>query len=246
MRRDIFVVTAAYGRERLAKLGGQMNILPLIAAAGADGDEIRRELLGGRRLSALAKTIADNNLKACYSAPEPLFTEQGRVNPLLPSLLQETRELNARWIKLPSGNYHSPSQLAALREIITPNAPALVIENDQTPYSRLANIIRLRDALQKQRLSYALAFDMANWLWVDESPELAAENLRQDIGYIHVKAATAYPGGYRAIALDEAEPRWLQLFKQLPATSPCGIEFPLEGHDLLAVTRHYIRVLREV
>ncbi|MGL4201150.1 MAG: sugar phosphate isomerase/epimerase, partial [Enterobacter roggenkampii] len=31
----------------------------------------------------------------------------------------------------------------------------------------------------------------------------------------------------------------------LPADAPRGIEFPLEGADLTAVTRHYVNLLRE-
>ena len=41
---EIIVVTAAYGTHKVAELGGQTALLPLIKAAGADGGEIRREL----------------------------------------------------------------------------------------------------------------------------------------------------------------------------------------------------------
>ncbi len=72
MARKIIVVTAAYGRDRVMALGGQRGVLPIIAAAGADGVEIRRELFAPQEIDALpqlAADIAQHNLMACYSAP---------------------------------------------------------------------------------------------------------------------------------------------------------------------------------
>ncbi len=42
-----------------------------------------------------------------------------------------------------------------------------------------------------------------------------------------------------------ADARWLALLDNLPADAPRGIEFPLVGEDLTAVTRHYVDLLRE-
>ena len=86
---------------------------------------------------------------------------------------------------------------------------------------------------------------MGNWLWVGDSPEEAARQLAASVGYVHVKAATAHRDSYRAIPPDDAEPRWLDLLNQLPIDVPRGIEFPLEGADLTAVTRHYVDLLRK-
>jgi hypothetical protein len=43
MQEEIMVVTAAYGADQVRQAGGRA-MLPVIAAAGADGVEIRREL----------------------------------------------------------------------------------------------------------------------------------------------------------------------------------------------------------
>lgn len=45
MQRKIMVVTAAYGYDTVRAAGGQAAMLPVIAGAGADGVEIRRECL---------------------------------------------------------------------------------------------------------------------------------------------------------------------------------------------------------
>lgn len=49
MKTEIIVVTGAYGTDTVKQHGGQRALLPIIAGAGADGVEIRRELLRRRR-----------------------------------------------------------------------------------------------------------------------------------------------------------------------------------------------------
>lgn len=248
MPRKIIVVTAAYGHDRVASLGGQQALLPIIASAGADGVEIRRELLSNLQLDALpelAKQVAGHNLEACYSAPEPLFAEDGKLNPLIPSLLLEARQLNARWLKLSLGEFRGSQQFSLLQQWLAQSDVALVVENDQTACGRLAPMQRFKAACNVLNLPVTLTFDMANWLWVDDSPEAAARELASSVSYVHVKAAVPHHYHYRAIALDDADPRWLALLKQLPTDVPRGIEFPLEGRDLVAVTRHYVNLLRE-
>ena len=101
MARKIIVVTAAYGNDHVKSLGGQAAVLPFIANAGADGVEIRRELCSAEELNALpslAATIERHGLLACYSAPQALFTDNGELNPDLPTLLAEAQTLNALWL----------------------------------------------------------------------------------------------------------------------------------------------------
>ena len=122
---------------------------------------------------------------------------------------------------------------------------ALVVENDQTDCGQLAPMQRFKAACRVMALPVTLTFDMGNWLWVGDSPEEAARHLAPAVSYIHVKAAVPYNENFRAIAPDRADTRWLDLLNQLPADAPRGIEFPLEGTDLTAVTRHYVNLLRE-
>ena len=248
MPREIIVVTAAYGNDRIQAAGGQRNLLAVIAAAGADGVEIRRELFAPQELDALpafAHTLSLLGLFACYSAPEPLCSPDGKLNPLLPTLLSEAAQLNARWLKVSLGHFRNATALAPLKGWLAQHSVALVVENDQTDCGRLAPMSRFSAAVTEQALPIALTFDMANWLWVGDSAQDAVRELAPLVRYIHVKAAVPHHCHYRAVALDEAPPSWRDLLRQLPADVPRGIEFPLESRDLVAVTRHYVNLLRE-
>ena len=248
MARKIIVVTAAYGNVHVKALGGQSAVLPFIAGSGADGVEIRRELFSADELNRLAELAADierRGLLVCYSAPEALFAADGALNPHLSDLLQEAQTLNALWLKLSLGHFTHHHGLETLRDILRESGMALVVENDQTDCGQLAPMQRFKAACRVNQLPITLTFDMGNWLWVGDSPEEAARHLAPAVSYIHVKAAEPHHSHFRAVPPDEASGRWLALLDNLPADAPRGIEFPLTGHDLTAVTRRYVNLLRE-
>ena len=246
MARKIIVVTAAYGNDHVKALGGQSAVLPFIAGSGADGVEIRRELFSADELNRLPELAADierRGLLVCYSAPEALFAADGALNPHLSDLLQEAQTLNALWLKLSLGHFTHHHGLETLRDILRESGMALVVENDQTDCGQLAPMQRFKAACRVNQLPITLTFDMGNWLWVGDSPEEAARHLAPAVSYIHVKAAEPHHSHFRAVPPDEASGRWLALLDNLPADAPRGIEFPLTGHDLTAVTRR--NLLRE-
>ncbi|MDU7769346.1 MAG: sugar phosphate isomerase/epimerase, partial [Serratia marcescens] len=121
----------------------------------------------------------------------------------------------------------------------------LVVENDQTPDCGILSMLNaFFHAAEDSHLPVSMTFDMANWLWVGQDAFAAAERLARHVGYVHVKAATQGPRGWRAVALDDTDGSWRDLLARLPHDAPRGIEFPLQGDDLEAVTRHYVNILR--
>ncbi|WP_367395946.1 sugar phosphate isomerase/epimerase [Pantoea sp. Ep11b] len=246
MKPDIIVVTAAYGHAQIAALGGQHALLPIIQQAGADGVEIRRELLDDAALAtlpSLAQAVAQHQLHASYSVPDTLFCDGGEINPRITHYVEEARQLNAQRLKLALGDFTG----ALPRDTLLASLPfQLTIENDQTEQGRLAPTVAFFTAVREAGLAINMTFDMGNWCWTGEDAGQAAALLAAQVGYVHVKAAVPHQESFRAIALDDADDCWLALLQQLPATAPRGIEFPLEGDDLTAVTRHYVSLLRNV
>lgn len=174
-------------------------MLPIIAEAGADGVEIRRELLTDAELhtlSTVASAIEIFGLLACYSAPEPLFLEDGSLNPRLPTLLEEAQALQALWLKVSLGHFSHTEQFNVLREWLDNSGMELVVENDQTACGRLKPMQRFNEACQTQNLPISLTFDMGNWLWVGDSRNRRRRNWRQPLGIsmskppLHIATAT--------------------------------------------------------
>lgn len=248
MKAEIIVVTAAYGHQQITALGGQLALLPIIQQAGADGVEIRRELFDDATLAdlpALAKAIEQHQLRTSYSVPDTLFCDDGGLNPQLTNYFEEAQQLKAQRLKIALGNFQTlPTE--QLRTLLASSDIQLAVENDQTEQGKLAPSQHFFAAVSEADLPISMTFDMANWCWTQENAEQAAAELGAYVSYIHVKAAVAQGDSFRAIALDDADESWLNLLKKLPENAPRGIEFPLEGDDLLAVTRHYVALLRNV
>lgn len=248
MKREIIVVTGAYGTDVVQQQGGQAALLPIIAGAGADGVEIRRELFSAQELEslpALAQAIEQQQLFAVYSAPEALFTPQHALNPNLPALLAEAQLLKARQLKLSLGHYQPGFDFTELKVALEQHPVKLVVENDQTPDCGILSLLNaFFHAAEDNHLPVSMTFDMANWHWVGQDAFAAAERLARHVSYVHVKAATHGLRGWRAVALDDTDGSWRDLLARLPLDAPRGIEFPLQGDSLEAVTRHYVNLLR--
>ncbi len=249
MKPEILVVTAAYGASKVAELGGQAALLPMIKMAGADGVEIRRELFSGNelhQLRALGDAIAQHQLSASYSVPEALWQPDGALNPRLAALLHEAEQLGAKRMKVALGHFVDLAAQRELLAVLDASPVILVVENDQTPDSKFAPVQNFFHQACDAALPLDMIFDMGNWLWTGENALHAAAQLSRYVSYIHVKAAVPHGDSFRAVALDEAQDDWRTLLQALPGDAPRGIEFPLEGADLVAVTRHYVELLRAV
>ncbi|MCZ4059716.1 sugar phosphate isomerase/epimerase [Pantoea sp. LMR881] len=249
MKAEIIVVTAAYGHQQIAELGGQLALLPIIQQAGADGVEIRRELFDDATLAnlpALAEAVKHHQLKTSYSVPDSLFCDDGGLNPQLKHYVEEARQLNAQRLKIALGNFTGDLATEQLRALLADFDGQLAVENDQTEHGKLAPSQHFFAAVSEAGLPVSMTFDMANWCWTQEDAEQAAVALGKYVSYVHVKAAVPHKESFRAIALDDADDSWRTLLAQLPASAPRGIEFPLAGSDLTAVTRHYVTLLRNV
>ncbi len=246
---DIVIVTAAYGYKAVKDLGGQEALLKPIAESGADGIEIRRELLVDgeiEHLKALGEKISQHGLYAFYSVPESLFSSDSSINPSLKKFLDEAADLGARKLKLALGAFAPGVDLTELKVLLNAHHVELVVENDQSPDGGILHPMNaFFFAAEALELPVAMTFDMANWQWVDQDALEAANTLSQHVSYVHVKAASQRDGKLHAVALDDSDGSWKPLLAKLPRSAPRGIEFPLEGEDLTAVTRYYVDLLRK-
>lgn len=255
MKQKIVIVTSAYGTSYLKKIGGQEKMLDLIQKSGADGIEIRRELLSSEellQLPHLAKRIKQLKLACFYSVPFGLFKKQSIINPLLDIYFHEAALLNATLLKFSLGSFNEvmkASQAESLKAILA-SYPSIqcVIENDQEKESGNLSVMKaFATAIETYELPLKLAFDCGNWYWVNEDPTIAAKTLSKYIGYIHIKATQLDKNKKRiTIPPTGKDDKCLQLVSQyFPNNIPQGIEFPLIGDDLLTISRHYVDLLKE-
>lgn len=246
----VLISLGAFGASEVLRQG-QLHFTRVAAAAGADGVEVREELLrdATTELPQLATELAARGLQAVYSCPTGLWREDGALDePALRSALAAARLLGAARLKMSIGGFGpaSAGSWAPLRAVLqNPSGPELLIENDQTPEAgTLPALQRFFSAAQAQGLPLAMTFDMGNWHWVGECPQAAAQALGARVGYVHCKGVLREPGRWVAVPLAQSQAPWRTVLGHLPANVPWAIEYPLQGADLIATVRSELDLLR--
>jgi 2-dehydro-3-deoxygluconokinase len=242
----VFVTLGAFGAD-LVRRAGQESFLPVIAAAGAVGAEIRRELFAGpyRPLASLRQAAASLGLRLRYSAPFELFRPDATLDlDGLAALLAEADELGAEVLKIALGHYVGGVALDALRRLVDRGAAEVLVENDQTPHGgRWAPIAAFMGDCRRDRIAIQTTFDIGNWHWSGEDAQAAARVLAPFVRYVHCKAVIADGERLVTVPIEETDTTWRSLVASFPRTLPRAIEFPLAGEDRAAVTRRYVDLI---
>jgi len=241
----LLISLSSFGASEVL-MRGQLHFTRLAQAAGANGVEVRGELLvdAGTELPALAET----GLVAVYSSPDGLWTADGRLNVEALELgLGRAIAMRAHRLKMAIGGFGPGSleTLAVLRERLLLCPVELLIENDQTPSAgTLAALQTFFNAADAAGLSLGMTFDMGNWHWMGECAQRAAEVLAARVRYVHCKGVQRQRERWIAVPIADSAAPWRALLRAMPEGLPWAIEYPLQGDDLVATTHNELALLR--
>ncbi|WP_110950251.1 sugar phosphate isomerase/epimerase family protein [Pseudomonas bohemica] len=249
-RFPVAISLGAFGAD-LVRERGQASFIPLLVEAGVTRIELREELFTGdlarQDLPALAEAIRSQGLECLYSAPLELWLEgQNLPNPELQPTLQRAAACGAAWLKVSLGHLSQDSDVAALADRLAHHDVHLLVENDQTPQGgRIEPFIDFFARIDALQMPIGMTFDIGNWMWQEQSASAAAQQLGRYVEYLHCKAVSRNA----ASKLVAVPPRqtdlhlWEQLLKHMPVGVPRAVEYPLQGDDLLEVTRTQVDAL---
>lgn len=251
MATPVLISLSAFGAAEVRR-HGQLWFTQLSLQAGADGVEVRSELLvdGESELAAIAQVVHALGKDLVYSSADYLWAPDGTLDvPALERALLAAQTLLAPKIKMSIGGFGpgSHSTLLTLQGRLQETKVELVIENDQTPMAgTLAAMQNFFSAASAHGLALGMTFDMGNWHWSGECPLQAAAVLAPQVRYVHCKGVQRQTQRWVAVPLAESSSPWRAILRALPTGVPWAIEYPLTGDDLVAVTRREIDHLRAV
>lgn len=249
-RFPVAISLGAFGAD-VVRERGQASFIPLLVEAGVTRMELREELFTGREdLVALGEAIRSQGLECLYSAPLELWLDgQNAPNPELEPTLQRATACGAPWLKVSLGHLTEDSDIAALADLLARYDVHLLVENDQTPQGgRLEPLVRFFARIDALQMPIGMTFDIGNWLWQAQSASAAAQQLGRYVEYVHCKAVSRNTAG-KLIAVPPRQTDlhlWEQLLKHMPLGLPRAVEYPLQGDDLLDVTRTQVDVLAQL
>lgn len=249
--QQVLISLSSFGAAEVRR-HGQLWFTRLAHEAGADGVEVRGELLvdGAKELPAIAAAVREAGLALVYSSPEGLWTPEGSLDAgALDRALDAARSLGAPRLKMSIGGFATAS-VATLPQLVRRlegRGIELVVENDQTVAAgSLAAVLAFFRAAQESGLPLGMTFDMGNWHWVGECALQAAQACASRVSYVHCKGVQRLPAKWVAVPLAESAAPWRAVLRALPRGLPWAIEYPLVGDDLLALTREQVGLLRAV
>jgi len=249
--QQVLISLGAFGASEVRR-HGQLWFARLATAAGADGVEVRGELLSDaqRELPALAQAAREGGWALVYSSPEGLWTSDGALDTAaLARALDAAQALAAPRLKMSIGGFGAGSgnTFAPLAQALADRGIELLIENDQTiPAGTIAPLRNFFAQAQAAGLPLGMTFDMGNWHWTGECALEAARAVGPRVAYVHCKGVQRQPQRWVAVPLADSAAPWRTVLRLLPRGLPWAIEYPLQGDDLLAVTREQVALLRDV
>lgn len=249
----VIVTASAFGSDQVIERG-QLYFIPIVADAGGNGIEIRRELFANEPfpLQELKDLIHKYQLTAVYSAPEGIWKEDGHLNSEgMRTTIREGVLIGTSIIKMPLGNYipnHSDLQLLkhTLEEYkLLDSNIQFTVENDQTYWGgRIENLRAFLNNCKENHVPVKMTFDIGNWKWTDTNVFEAAEQMKEYVVYIHCKHVEQKSGINHTLPLPTASDAvWRKLLSLFPSDIPRAIEFPIIGSDITDTTAKYIQLL---
>lgn len=242
----VSISLSSYGAD-LVRQRGQGSFIDILAAAGATQIEWREELLTDENPLQLADDSRSQGLECIYSAPMELWLAgQSKPNPELFTTLERAQTFGAKWLKVSLGYFTDNNDLQALSRVLAQSPVQLLVENDQTLHGgRIEPFQRFFGEVEQQRLPIKMTFDIGNWQWQDQSAASAARLLGRHVGYVHCKAVTRRADGKLvAIAPTPSDVQlWEQLLRHMTQGVMRAAEYPLQGDDLVQLTREHVATL---
>lgn len=245
MKTPVLVAASAYGADFVRQVG-HAHLIPIVAAAGAAGLEIRRELFAELPdFDELHDLLLKHKLFSVYSAPIELFRKDGSLaRDELDQVMGEAQQLQSRFVKVSLGHFSPSSNMLDWSRFVAKAPVPLLLENDQTAHGgKLESIANFLAVCSGTGVPVGMTFDMGNWRWSGVDAEVAARTLAGHVQYVHCKGVWNDKGKLKAIPLDEDDAVWRRLFSHFPRGVQRAIEFPIIGKDLEAMTRDYVAML---
>ncbi len=242
----VSISLSSYGAD-LVRQRGQGSFIDVLAAAGATLIEWREELLTDESPLQLADDSRSRGLESIYSAPMELWLAgQSKPNPELLATLGRAETFGAKWLKVSLGYFTDNNDLQALSRVLAQSPVQLLVENDQTLHGgRIEPFQRFFGEVEQHLLPIKMTFDIGNWQWQDQSAASAARLLGRHVGYVHCKAVTRRPDG-KLVAIPPTASDvhlWEQLLRHMTQGVMRAAEYPLQGDDLVQLTREHVATL---
>lgn len=223
-----YVLNTIAFKSFLEKGGTQAELINQTVDAGFNAIEIRDEYLKGNdsELEDIRLVAQQQNIDVFYSVNDVLMDGNYANENKLQNYIKKCRLLGASHLKMNMGNYLGKFlNLSAVIEIL--DGTQLFVENNQTiSESNLADTYSFMKTISKETKQISYCFDVANWTWLHEDVNKAADVLGFSTNYLHLKNVTKANNEYKVTNLNDGLLNCKCLIKKFSDVAYVGFEYP--------------------
>jgi len=224
-------VNTAIFLEKLQAGMSQLACLKLLVDQPIDAVEVRGEFFESTtedsELAAIDELCQQQGWSFYYSVPQELFTSAG-VNTGLSQLLTMARRYHIKGLKYSSGELDAPELVLAQLRLLDFKDVQVTLENQPNDNGQLVKIKKLLDWVFEEQLPLGYTFDSGNWYWINQQPELAFEQLENEVTVFHLKDIA----DQTTVMLGQGATDWRRLVQVLPIAVPVFLEYAIEDEAL--------------
>ncbi|WP_028273230.1 sugar phosphate isomerase/epimerase family protein [Atopococcus tabaci] len=239
MKQENLVINTLVFDELIKNGTHQIDLLDRIPQLGIKKVEIRREYLRDEdELTELKEKAQALEMELFYSVPDILFQEKLLEQDTLVQYFEEYNMLGAKQLKIVAGYAEAPSEeeMEMLEELMEEYyIHHLTLENDQSDYSTPEKLQRLLQQLLDIGIPAALTFDTGNFLIIGEDPVKAAETLKEDVSFVHMKNVNA--DTHELTLVDEGDVPMFDVMEVFPEDIHYAIEYPCGSNPFETVEK---------
>lgn len=239
MKQENLVINTLVFDELINKGTYQIDLLDRIHELGIKKVEIRREYLRDEdELTELKEKAKGLGMELFYSVPDILFQGKLLDQDTLVRYFEEYNMLGAKQLKIVAGYAEAPSEeeMEMLEELMEEYyIHHLTLENDQSDYSTPEKLKRLLQQLLDIGIPAGLTFDTGNFLIIGEDPVKAAETLKEDVSFVHMKNVKS--DTHELTLLDEGDVPMFDVIDVFPENIHYAIEYPCGSNPFETVEK---------
>lgn len=249
LKKNKIIINSIVFKDHLSKGVTQTELLDHVYDLGFERFEVRREFLrdSNVELVSLKNRAEQLGMELFYSANVDLLVES-KLNPLLETLLIETRLIGASFLKLNIGDATRITQETLLPlDKILPEDICLFVENNQDPFhASITNCYQFMSIVSQTDFPINFVFDTANWAFIGESLIQALNKMSSFTKYVHCKNYHNVNGILKnSVSLFDGEINIEKLLKSFSKNSYVALEYATSKEQLILDSEKLQRIFDE-
>lgn len=226
-------INTAVFEDEIKKGKSQLECLERLPDKIIDSIEVRGEFFDEERVEEELEEISNlcekNRWKLFYSVPQELFNSDG-FNQDIENKIALAEKYNVSNLKYSLGHINvKNTDINELNDILNNTSVNVTIENQPNDNGSLVEMKKALNYLNDNHIKLGYTFDSGNWYWINETPHVAFDELRENISVFHLKDIKSK----NTMMLNNGDTDWRYMLNKLGENIPVFLEYGIDENKII-------------